>query len=86
MTPPSDDAPVRLVVGRSEMWKVLDCAKHTPYQWSNRNVLPPPDHEPVNGKPTWTTARIIQWAHNTHRPVRQHAAHLNLTNQEPSCP
>lgn len=57
----------RTVLGRIEIAKLLEVDTRTPHAWLARGLMPPPDHECVNGGPAWDRSTILAWAVKTGR-------------------
>lgn len=55
------------VFGRTEIAGLLQVDSRTPHAWFARKLLPPPDHDAVNGTPAWDRDTILAWAAVTGR-------------------
>lgn len=64
-----DDAP--MVVGKPEIADGCGVDRGTPSTWQRRELLPDPDHPPVNGQPAWKLETIRSWALSTGRKWRR---------------
>ena len=61
---PANDAEV---LGLAEIADLLEVTKRTPHAWKYRKLLPPHDHDSVNGLTAWNRSTIIEWAAATGR-------------------
>ena len=50
-----------VVVGKPEIAELCGVDRNTPKTWAQRNVLPEPDHPPVNGMDAWYRTTIEEW-------------------------
>jgi hypothetical protein len=55
------------VLGRIEISALLEVDDRTAHAWYSRGLLPPPDHEAVNGSPAWDRLTVLRWACATGR-------------------
>lgn len=56
------------VVGRSELPHFLRLkSSHTASAWQQRDQLPEPDYESVNGNVAWRRLTVVRWAARTGR-------------------
>lgn len=65
-----------------EISELLDVGLKTPHAWQRRGLLPPADHDIVNGNKAWNRDTIIVWAARTGRlpdDLYNEAAALGVT-------
>lgn len=62
--------PLDQVVGYSGMAEMLGVGRRAPAVWRQRNQLPEPDFEAINGGPAWWRSTVIRWAVKTNRARR----------------
>lgn len=55
------------VYGRLEMADLFEVDSRTGHAWYHRKLLPPPDHEAVNGGPAWDRSTLVEWGARTGR-------------------